>query len=603
VDVTAETESILAIAAGSMHTCALTASGGAVKCWGNNQLGQVGNGVPASFKTPVDTVGLNAGMTSISAGNGYSCGVSASGGAKCWGANGRGQLGNGTTTHALTPVDVTAIGGGTVAISSSKGWLGGHTCALTSGSGAKCWGDNDYGQLGDGTTVTSLSPVDVTGLTAGVASVATGEYHACALKMGGEVLCWGRGYLGNGTTSGSLTPATVIGLPQSVLAIAAGAAHTCALTAGGGVKCWGFNGHGQIGNGTISDALSAVDATGMTTGVAAITAAYDHSCALTTVGGIKCWGNNVWGQLGTGDTTDHRTAVDVAGIASGAVAVTAGGSVEWVGGSHTCALVVGGGVKCWGANEFGQLGNGNTANAYAPVDVAGLMAGATTVSAGTDHTCAVTTAGAVKCWGSNRGGQLGNGIAGYFTTAQNVLTVAQNGIPAVLQGAVSRKNHGAGGSFDLVLNLPHSNPTTEPRSGGASGNHTIVFLFDRAVSGGTALVTAGGGTAGTPTFSGNEMVVPLTGVANQQYVTVFASDVTAADGSTGGSGSVRIGFLLADVNGNRVVTVSDLAQVNAQIAQVVTASNYLRDVNASGALTVADKGIANTQITKALPPP
>jgi alpha-tubulin suppressor-like RCC1 family protein len=213
------------------------------------------------------------------------------------------------------------------------------------------------------------------------------------------------------------------------LAIAAGAAHTCALTAGGGVKCWGFNSQGQIGNGTINDALSAVDATGMTTGVAAITAAYDHSCALTTVGGIKCWGNNGWGQLGTGDTTDHRTAVDVAGIASGAVAVTAGGSVEWVGGSHTCALVVGGGVKCWGANEFGQLGNGNTANAYAPVDVAGLIAGATTVSAGTNHTCAVTTGGAVKCWGSNRGGQLGNGIAGYFTTAQNVLTVAQNGIP------------------------------------------------------------------------------------------------------------------------------------------------------------------------------
>jgi len=178
-----------------------------------------------------------------------------------------------------------------------------------------------------------------------------------------------------------------------------------------------------------------------------------------------------------------------------------------------------------------------------------------------------------------------------------------DGIPPTLQGTVSRKTHGGTGTFDLPLNALATNPTTEPRSGGASGNHSIVFIFDKAVTGGTASVMAGVGTAGTPTFNGNEVVVPLTGVANQQYVTISVNDVTAADGSTGGSGSVRIGFLLGDANQNRVVTVSDLAQVNAQIAQVVTVSNYLKDVNASGTLTVADKGIANTQITKALPAP
>ncbi len=176
-------------------------------------------------------------------------------------------------------------------------------------------------------------------------------------------------------------------------------------------------------------------------------------------------------------------------------------------------------------------------------------------------------------------------------------------IPPTLQGAVSRKTQGNAGTFDLPLNALATEPTTEPRSGGASGNHSIVFVFDKAVTGGTASVTAGTGTAGTPSFSGNAMVVPLTGVANQQYVTVSVSNVTAVDGSAGGSGSVRVGFLLGDANGNRVVTVSDLAQVNAQIAQLVTASNYLKDVNASGTLTVADKGIANAQITKALPAP
>jgi hypothetical protein len=175
--------------------------------------------------------------------------------------------------------------------------------------------------------------------------------------------------------------------------------------------------------------------------------------------------------------------------------------------------------------------------------------------------------------------------------------------PPVVQGRVSRKVHGSAGTFGLPLPGTPASPTTEPRSGGAGGNHTIVFIFDKDVTGGIALVTEGTGTAATPTFSGNEMRVPLTGVTNQQYVTVEVSNVIAADGAGGGSGSVRIGFLLGDVNQNRVVTVSDLALVNAQIAQAVSASNYLRDVNVSGTLTVSDKGIANTQITKALPTP
>jgi RHS repeat-associated protein len=179
-----------------------------------------------------------------------------------------------------------------------------------------------------------------------------------------------------------------------------------------------------------------------------------------------------------------------------------------------------------------------------------------------------------------------------------VAVPVQIGSPPTLLTAFSRTVHGAAGTFDLPLSLVPATPTVEPRQ---SASATVVFRFDRPVAGVHAAVTEGVGTAGTPVVSGNDVVVPLTGVPNIQWVTVTLTDVSATDGAVGGSGAVRIGILLGDVNQNRVVTVSDLAQVNAQIAQFVTAANYLKDVNASGTLTVADKGIANTQITRALP--
>lgn len=173
-------------------------------------------------------------------------------------------------------------------------------------------------------------------------------------------------------------------------------------------------------------------------------------------------------------------------------------------------------------------------------------------------------------------------------------------VSPTLSSVASRKVHGAAGTFDLPLGSSPTNPSTEPRQG---PSHLIVFVFDKQVTSGTAQVTEGSGTAGVPTFFGSEMRVPLTGVANQQYLTLTVSSVSSADGGIDGGGSVRVGFLLGDVTQNRVVTVADLGQVNAQIAQLVSDSNFLKDVNASGTLSVADKGITNTQITKALPAP
>ncbi len=170
----------------------------------------------------------------------------------------------------------------------------------------------------------------------------------------------------------------------------------------------------------------------------------------------------------------------------------------------------------------------------------------------------------------------------------------------VLQGAVSRKAHGAAGTFDLPLSNVPTNPTTEPRTG---PTQTLVFTFDKPITGATAALSEGAATLAAPTFSGNSVTVALGNVANQQYVTVTLNNVTSSDGGTGGTGSVRVGFLLGDVNQSRAVSVADLGLVNAQLSQTVTAANYLKDVNASGTLTVADKGIVNANLTKALAAP
>jgi hypothetical protein len=170
----------------------------------------------------------------------------------------------------------------------------------------------------------------------------------------------------------------------------------------------------------------------------------------------------------------------------------------------------------------------------------------------------------------------------------------------VFQGAVSRKVHGAAGTFDLTLGNVSTNPTTEPRTG---PTHTLVFTFDKPITSASASVSEGTATLAAPTFGGNTVTVALSNVANKQYVTVALSNVASSDGGTGGSGSVRVGFLLGDANQTRVVSVADLGLVNAQLAQSVTAANYIKDVNASGTLTVADKGITNANLTNALPLP
>ena len=193
-----------------------------------------------------------------------------------------------------------------------------------------------------------------------------------------------------------------------------------------------------------------------------------------------------------------------------------------------------------------------------------------------------------------RGGTAGAGVV------YRIGYMAGPGDPPALHGAVSRKQHGAAGAFDLPLSLVAADPTTEPRQGPGA---TVVLTFDKAISGADVAVTEGTATAGAPSFSGSDVVVTLAGVADAQFVTLTLAGVTAADGGAGGSGVVRIGFLAGDTGQNRVVTRSDLLAVNAALAQAVTGANYLRDVNASGSLSLADLLLVNANLTHALPPP
>ncbi|MGB8386067.1 MAG: hypothetical protein WCG47_33335, partial [Dermatophilaceae bacterium] len=336
-------------------------------------------------------------ITAIATAPTHACALTSGGGVKCWGYGHFGQLGTGTTNTSLAPVDVVGLTSGVRAI--SAGSL--SSCAITSGGGVKCWGYGKFGELGTGTRDTSLSPVDVVGLTSGVTAIAMGDAFSCALTANGGVKCWGSIMVEPLVTTPSLFPVDVAGLTSGVIAIAAGYDHACALTTLGGVKCWGYDRSGQLGNGSTANTSVPVDVIGLGSGVSAISAGFRDTCALTTRGAVKCWGYNGYGQLGDGSTISSSVPVDVTGLGSGVRAVNAGNI-------HSCAITSGGGAKCWGSNILGQLGHG-TGNSRTPVGVVGLASGVTAILASNGYTCALVSTGAVRCWGGNYYGQLGNG--------------------------------------------------------------------------------------------------------------------------------------------------------------------------------------------------
>ena len=357
------------ISSGTSHTCAIV-SDTTLKCWGYNFEGQLGDGSSGTGFNRVSPVNVRTsstdatdltGVTAIGLGQKHSCAILSGGAMKCWGSNNNGQLGDSTTVQRISPVyvrtsssDASNLTGVTTIDLGER-----HTCAILSGGAMKCWGNNDNGQLGDGTSGNSrTSPVSVTGLT-GATATAVGYFHTCALLSDTTVKCWGYGGGGQlgSITAGSTSPVNVrtsstdASNLTGVTAIASGFQHACALLSNGTVKCWGYNGYGQLGDGTYNARTSPVLVTGLT-GVTAIAASQYHTCALISGGTMKCWGYNYKGELGDGSTTVRTSPVSVTGL-TGVTAISTGDF-------QTCARLSTNfdGIKCWGWNYYGQLGIG-----------------------------------------------------------------------------------------------------------------------------------------------------------------------------------------------------------------------------------------------------
>ncbi|AKT38423.1 RCC1 domain-containing protein [Chondromyces crocatus] len=390
----------------------------------------------------------------VAAGWSHTCAVLDDGRVKCWGDNWVGQLGIGDTRtrgegpgQMGTRLPAAELGTGSAAVAVAAGaW---HSCALLHGGSVKCWGFNEYGQLGvgdyrnrgndPGEMGDALPAVDLgAGKTA--TAIVAGAWHSCALLHDGGVKCWGdnqSGQLGLGDVEargddagemGDGLPAVDLGAGQAAVAIAAGEAHTCALLGDGGVKCWGDNRSGRLGLGDVEargddagemgDSLPAVDL-GAGQAAVAIAAGEAHTCALLGDQSVKCWGYSRYGRLGTGKDDrgvepeqmgDELPRVDMGGSKK-----SMGLSVGW---AHSCVLMKEGGIKCWGHNGSGQLGIGDEVDHgearwgmsdSLPFVNVGAGEVPVLVRAGSSHTCALLGEGRLKCWGENMSGQLGLG--------------------------------------------------------------------------------------------------------------------------------------------------------------------------------------------------
>ncbi len=346
---------VLSVSAGALHTCAVR-SNGTIVCWGNNTLGQLGNGSSVfSSSVPVVVSGITT-ATAVFSGTNHSCARLSSGAVQCWGGNSYGQLGNGSSADSNIPVSVTGITTATTLA------LSDHSCAVLSNGTVQCWGWNLMGQLGDGSQTNRNTPVTVTGLSS-VAAIAVGTYHSCVRLTDNTARCWGGngdGQLGNGGSGLSLTPVTVSGL-TGVTSITAHRFHSCARIQGSTARCWGDNTKGQLGDGTTTDRNTPVTVSGLTNALT-VSAGYEHTCARMNDNTVRCWGSNTYGQLGNNSLIDSTTPVTVQGLSGTSFLVS--------GDMHNCAIAESSkAIYCWGDNRYYILGDRTQTTRTTPVRV------------------------------------------------------------------------------------------------------------------------------------------------------------------------------------------------------------------------------------------
>ena len=446
VQVVGLTSNVSAVVTGVNHSCAI--HNGAAKCWGDNSKGQLGNSTTTASSAPVQVTGLTSGVTKIAVADKITCAVHNSA-AKCWGNSADGHMGNGLAGAnyvVSAPVQVTGLTSGVTDVSVARSACAVHfgrvkcwgkynlgaekystyttvpkliyvsgtisqasagainSCFVTTAGAAKCAGSNFFGGVGNASIYETNTLQQATGLTANVSQTSVGFTHACAVHNG-AAKCWGlntNGQVGNSTTSLSVSaPVQTTGLTSNVSFISAGNTHSCAVH-NGVAKCWGFNIYGKLGDSSTTQRTSPVSVTGLTSNVTMISAGEYSSCAVHN-GAAKCWGFNDYGQLGIASSTASSSApVQVTGLTSNVTAISVG-----IQSSPSVCAVHNGAAKCWGRNQYGQLGDGTITDNAVPVQVTGLTSGVTAISTYSNTFCAIHN-GAAKCWGYN-GSMLGDG--------------------------------------------------------------------------------------------------------------------------------------------------------------------------------------------------
>ena len=544
------------VVAGGLHTCVVKVGG--MQCWGYDFFGQLG-GYRDQVPSPTTVTALR-GATRIAVGTHVACvlrsdlpadppGTSSPVKPFCWGSNADGRLGIGTLapTSSDLPLPV-GLGGDDAATEVRAG--NGTVCALPAAAARRCWGRNQDGELGDGSTIGRPAPTASTHL-AGVTSYdlgggfASGAEHGTTCRVtGGQAQCWGwngSGQLGDGTTTSSTAPVTVRydddaddSTPMVPLtgatAVAVGGDHACALLGSGRVRCWGANGAGQLGDNTTDARPGAVlvqqdtdpDADDPLSGVTAIDAGRSHTCALLSSGKVRCWGDATSGKLGrAGSGKQADLPVRWQPPLPAAVGDLDGVTRLVLGDDHACALRSDMSLVCWGDNSRDQVGTGGASVSPGQVvlkkPTSSPLPGAwiQDVAAGRDNTCAVLLDTTVSCWGDNSEGQVGDGIGTRSLAPVTVGGAASIGANLVPEPPVLTATTTPGTPVDVTVPLAGMDPDGSPSS------TTLVGVADPPL-----------GSASTSTASIH--YVPDAGCHDDSFA------YTVSDGAAVVSGKVRV---------------------------------------------------------------